>query len=749
MVVLNTRLESNADSNYPISYLELQDWQAGVRSFDGMAGFTDATMNVADEAHTPERLQGAYVSGNTFSLIGQRPALGRGIHAEDDRVGADPVVILSDSVWRRRYASDPTVIGQSIRVNGVSSTVIGVMPSAFGFPNDAAIWQPLALLPEAVRNRREDRSVLVLGRMAAGVTLEHALADVTSAAADLRAQSSDRTENLIPKIRTFREFFLGSESSTLFVLMLTAVGSVLLIACANVANLLLARSASRATEISIRLAIGARRGRVVRQLLLECTLLAVVASALGLALSSAGVRLFGRAIANTGAPYWFDFSLDAPVFVFMACVCASTVVCCGLVPALQTTRPHIAEVLRDGSRGSSGSRNGRWAGGLVIAQFALTLPVLMTAALTLRELIALREMDIGMETSGVTLLNLDLARSKYTSSEALGAFYRQLDERLGAMREMSATYASDAPHRGGATRELTVDGAGTDSLPSGRSVTQLAIGPRYFEVVGARLTRGHEFTAVDGPRVAIVNERLTALLFQDRDPIGRRVRMEATQAGQDASEWLTIVGVASNIRQRSTGLQQFDPVIYVPYSARPLSFATILARSSLDTGAVAARLRADITALDPDLPLFDVRTLDASLAFDRWPTRVFGTMFSAFAAMALLLAAIGLYGVTAYSISQRRREIGIRAALGARAGQMVWTVMRRAAGQVVAGLLLGIGGAVAMGRALQRLPMSVQGTDVLALVGICAMLVLVATAACLVPTRRAIRLNPVDALRLE
>ncbi len=750
MVVLNARIESNPDTNFPVSYLELLDWRAGARTFDGLAGFTDATMNLAGDDDQPERLSGAYVSAETFALTGQRPALGRPFRAEDDRPGAAPVVMLSDAVWRRRYAGDPAIVGRQLRVNGVAATVIGVMPAGFGFPNNAAVWQTLAMLPDETRARRDNRSLLVLGRMAPGVTLAQALADVTAVAASLPGRSSAPGQNVVPKLRTFREFFTGPDLRTGFALLLAAVGFVLLIACANVANLLLARGARRSREITVRMSLGASRGRIVRQLLLECALLSAAATSAGAALSLAGVRLFENAIAGTGAPYWFDFGSDVRVFAFLALVGVGAVALFGLLPALQTTRTNLLAVLSHGARGSSGAGSQRWAGGLVVGQLALTLTLLMSAGLVIRDLVELRAMPIGLATGGVTVMTVDLGRPQTAGGDdATRRFYRALDERLAALSDLLATYATSAPLGGASERHLGIADLDTAGNTPRRQISHLAVGPRYFEVLGVHVRQGRAFDAPDRGRAAIINQRLADLYFPDQDPIGQRVRLEPFRDVIAASDWLTVVGVVPNVRQRSTGSREFDPVLYEPYGISPLGFATFVVRSPLDVGVVASRIRAELRAVDPDLPLFDVRTLDAAIAFERWSTRLFGTMFGAFAGMALLLAAIGLYGVTAYAVSQRTREIGIRAALGAQSRQIWWAVGRRATVQVALGVVLGTAGALGMGRLLQSLLQAVNGTDPLTLAAVCGLLVLVTAGACAVPARRAMRINPVDALRAE
>jgi predicted permease len=372
----------------------------------------------------------------------------------------------------------------------------------------------------------------------------------------------------------------------------------------------------------------------------------------------------------------------------------------------------------------------------------------MGAGLLLTELMALRQMRVGIDTRGVTVMRIDLPRPQYTPPDARAAFYSRLGERLGALNGMRATYATLAPASGAAEQFLGVDGRPVEEARN-RPVSQLLIGPDYFEVLEAGPVRGRSFAATDREGVAIVNDRLAQLHFQGRDPIGTRIRFEQWRSDIPASGWFTIVGVAPNVRQRATGERPVDPVVYVPYAGDPPPFATLLVKSTLPASDVVTAIRATVGSIDPDLPIFDVRTLDDALAYARWSTRLFGTMFAIVAAMALLLASIGLYALTAYSVSLRTREIGVRMALGGRGRHIWWTVGGRGVGQIAIGLLLGTGGALLMGRALQGLLRSTDGTTAPTLVFVALLLVVVTLAACFAPARRALRLSPVNALRAE
>jgi len=733
------------------SYLDVLDWRNGVAAFDGIGAADEQTMNVSDEVRSAERFEGAFVSWDTFALVGIRPVMGRDFRADDDRAGATPVVMLGHDIWRSRYASDGSIVGRTIRVNGVPSVVVGVMPDNFGFPSTAELWQPLALLSSEQRDDRRYRAFDAFGRIRAGVTIEQATADLGRVMNGLAAQHPDTNKETEPRLATFR-IGVGGPIRILFATLLGAVAFVLLIACANVANLLLARVAGRVREVSVRMSMGASRWRIVRQLLVENLLLAALAGAAGLALSVGGIRLFWASAADTHPPYWLRFPFDARVFGYLAAVCLGTTILFGLLPALQTARTNLVEVLNDAGRAASGGRRSRRLSGvLVVGQVALTLVLLSGALAVVQNAVALSSVEAGVDTSRLLRLRIDLPATSYAAPEQRIAFYRRLEDRV-AGSAMRASFANVPPLAGGRPRALEVNGQ-----TAGRSrptTTQVTIGARYFETLATRPLRGRDFVRGDGEPgrgAVIVNERFAALYLSGADPIGQRIRLSDPGAPgtpvSNPTEWLTVVGVAQNVRQRLPAGYGFDPVVYVPFTTDVVWSINVLLRSDGDLAAAAAALRADVAAIDPDLPLFDVRTVDDLLAFQRWGQRIFGTMFFVFASLALGMAAIGLYAVTAYSVSQRTREFGVRVALGAPSTHVAWLAARRTSVQVAAGLLLGAAGAVGVSKVTPSVVSASRAGDPLFLSTIVALVVAVAALACLLPTRRAVRVDPVVALR--
>jgi len=749
IVALGVRDVGNTQRTEGLSYLELRDWQSGARTFEGIGAYDEQTMNLSDDEYAAERFEGAFVSSNTFALVGQRSVIGRTLEASDERDNATPVVVLGWTVWQRRYRASPDIVGRTIRVNGVPSIVIGVMPEGFGFPTISEVWRPLAALEPDMKNDRGNRRLSAFGRLRESVTFEQARTDLQGVITSL-ASASPTNRTVEPRIEEFRSD-VGGPIVALFAAMTGAVAFVLLIACANVANLLLARAATRAHEISVRMSIGASRWRIVRQLLVESLVLATCAGVLALALSAAAVRVFWFSAAESHPPYWLQFPLDWRVITYLTVICLMTSVLFGLVPALYTAKTNVVEAL---TRGVTGGRRGRrWSAALVVGQLALTMVLLSGAGAMVRNIVRLSTTDPGVDTAALIRLRLDLPAPAYNLPEQRLSFYRRLDERLESM-PLRASIANAVPASGGALRQLVVEGR-PDTQPGARpTATSVAIGDRYFDTIGARKIRGRMFAAGDGEQgrgAAIVNERFVAMHFGDQDAIGRRIRLAvpggpATGPGS-GTEWMTIVGVVANVQQRPPSDGSFDPVVYVPLATTADWGVNILVRSQLAPGLLSSQIQEQLRAVDPDIPVFDVRTIDDLLSFQRWAERVFGSMFAIFAAVALTLATVGLYAVTAYAVSQRTREIGLRIALGAGARHVWWLVTRRASIQLAIGLLVGLAGSVAV---LRLLPLQITRTEgdhsgTLALVT--ALLVLVALTACLIPARRALAVDPAQTLK--
>lgn len=743
------------------SYMDLEDWRAQSKSFAGLSCFQQTSMSVTDSGHPPDRTPGARVCANAFGLLGQPMHLGRDFLPHEDKKGAEPVVIIGYGLWKSRYGGDPNILGRSVKINGVAATIVGVMPEGVRFPSNADMWQPL--VPNENSVRRNQRNMTVFARLAPGVNQAKAQAEMSGIAGQLAKQFPDTNENIDALVMTFNQRFNGGPIRIVFLALLGAVGFVLLIACANVANLQLARSAQRAREVAVRVALGASRARVVRQLLVESTMLAFIGGLLGLGLSTVGVRLFDRAVEGSGKPYWIQFTFDPIVFGYLALICLATGILFGLAPALQVSKTNVNEILKEGGRGAAGGRRARWlTSTMVVVELALTIVLLVGAGLMIRSFLKLYSLDLGARTDHLLTMSIGLPDQKYPKPEQRQIFYESLMTRLQAVPGMQVSaMASAIPFGGSDQRRLEIDGKPVAAETQKPRVAYIAISPQYFDVVAAPLRRGRGFTETDGGpggEVAIVNERFAAQHFTNEDPVGRRIRLltgdgrtqpKPATPPPPEPKWLTIVGISPTIRQGNRQALEPDAVVYVPYRLESYSFMNILTRSQTESGALTMQVRQTVQSLDAELPVGNVQTMDQFLAQARWPYRVFGTMFAIFAVIALVLSAVGIYAVTAYSVTQRTQEIGVRMALGARGGQVSWLILRRGLVQLVIGLTIGLAGALPLSGVLQSLVVQIPTKDPVTFGAIAGILIAVTVAACLIPARRATRLDPLVALRAE
>jgi putative ABC transport system permease protein len=743
-----------------VSHLDFKDWSAATQSFTGLAAHSGGAFALSDEGRAPERYPGAYLSANGLQLIRVSPVIGRGFRPEDDVPGATPVLLLGSTVFKNRYGSDPAVIGRTVRVNETPAVVIGVMPEGFKFPQNADVWQPLGTMPRLLEQKRNQRNFEVLGRLKDGVSAEQARAELSTISERLAREYPDVNKDVQSTLQTFNERVNGGQIRTVFLSLMAAVAFVLLIACANVANLLLARAANRAREVSVRVSLGASRRRIVRQLLIESLLLALVSGVLGFAFARVGVNLFDI-VTIEQRPAWIHFTMDYRVFAYLAAICLVTAIVFGLAPALHVARTDVNEVLKEGGRsGSAGVRVRRWAGVLVVAELALTLVLLAGAGFMMRNFMNMYRLDLGIETSHLLTMSLSLPDAKYPAVEQRLAFYERVQERLAA-KFQTVSLATQVPLQGGFQRRLEIEGRPVPAGQQPPTVSIIAIDPRYFDTLGVRVVRGRVFTAADGQPgqdTAIINQRFADLHFAGEDPLGRRIVLSIAPDGGDPppgiprSQTVTVVGISPNVRQGGSPADQgFPPVAYLPYRSNIRAAMSLLARSDGDPKQLIPVLREEMRAIDPDLPLFNIRTMDETLAQQRWPFRVFGTMFAIFALAALLLSAIGLYAVTAYSVNQRTQEIGVRTALGAQSNQVVWLFFRRALLHLSIGLTIGIAGALGVGAIFEsaNLLVQVNGRDPITIGSIAMVLLVVSLTASLLPARRATQLDPVTALRRE
>lgn len=751
------------DLRFAFRLIIKERWVSGVAIMAVALGIgVNATMNISDDRAWPEQVRGTWLTSNAFRILQEQPLLGRDFVPGDERKGADPVVIIGHRMWMNRYGADPSVLGKSLRINGQPAAIIGVMPASMMFPNNTEVWAPF--IPSEAQGRRNVRPLSVFGRLADGSSRDEAQAELNGIAQQFAAAYPDTNKDLVAaRVETFTERFVGGQARVMFLVVMGAVCFVLLIACANVANLLLSRSAHRAREIAVRIALGASRRRVVRQLLVESVLLAVIGGSIGLLLAVAGVRVFDAAVQDPGKPFWIIFKVDYVVFGYMAAICVLTAILFGLAPALHVSKTNTNDVLKESGRGSAGTRRARWLSGvMVVVELALTVVLLAGAGLLIRSFIKMYSLDLGISTDHLMTMRMQLPESKYATPDARRAFYEQLEPRLAAIPGVEAVaITTSVPPFGTGQRRVEIDGRPALSSIEGQrtpdeplNVATVTISPQFFEAVRVTMRRGRSFRDTDGApcsEAVVINERMAAQFFAGEDPIGRRLRLPPREPppGQPPAVWRTIVGISPSIRHSAP--QDVEPaaIVYLPYRQEPPSGASLLVRSQLPPGSVMDAVRRTVQAIDRDQPVFTIQTLEQLLAENRWPYRIFGVMFAVFGAIALVLSAVGLYAVMAYSVTQRTQEIGVRVALGAEGRQVSWMILKRGLLQLAVGLTAGLAGAFALSRVMRRLVIQITPTDPVTFTAITILLAVVSIAACLLPARRATRVDPPVALRAE
>ena len=756
--------------NGNVSYADYLAWSATATSFEGFGADTGGTMNLSDDRRPAERMRGSFISATSFRLLRTKPILGREFIAEDERPGAPSVTLLGYDVWQGRFGGDPSVVGHGVRVNGVPSIVIGVMPPGFSFPMTAQLWQPITAINGLSETNRRTRNLNLFGRLADGVSLEQARSELQTIAAQIAQDHPDTNKDLKAMLGTLKEGASGGpQAAVILATFMGAVAFVLLIACANVASLLLARSAHRAREVAIRASLGATRWRIVRQLLIECGLIAALASVLGLWLSIYGAREMASAfnVMEIGAPgaatkpYWVDLSADTATWMFLGAAGLFASLAIGLVPSWHLSRTNVNDVLKDGGRaGSATVRARRMTGGLLIAQLALTVILLTGAGLMIRTYFSLYLTDLVLDTRGVVTMRVVLPAQKYASRDEQQQFVETLHERLRGLPVFASVgLGSDIPFHplGFASGALTIEGhAAADAEPP--SVFRVIAGPGYFETLGLQIVRGRALTGRDslsGQEAAVINERFAAKFFPGGDALGQRIQIKppATAAAAPDLPWFTIVGVTRSLPNFMPNRHE-EAVAYLPMRAdpAPLRAVSILVRSADPTAGKAAgavTLREQVSAIDADLPVFGIQTLDEAAALARVPSRLVATWFITLALIALILATVGLYALTAHGVAQRAQEIGVRMALGAQSEQVVWLFVRRTLLQLVVGLSLGIAGALAVGKLLSTFLRDTNPRDLITLALVSVLLVVVAMVASIWPARKAARVDPVVALRAD
>ena len=732
----------------PVSYPDFIDWRKHTRKFQGLAAATYQSMTLNDRGGIPENYIGARLTVNCFSLIGQKPFIGRDFVPGEDQRTAAAVVILGYSIWKNRYGANPSILGRTVSVNEVATTVIGVMPDGMKFPQNQDLWLPL--IPTANLEKRGSHDLSVFGRLADGATLREAQTEMDQLSKTLQKEYPKSNAGVGVLVQTYNDSANGGPIRTIFLALLGAVVFVLLIGCANVANLLLARSVSRSKEISIRIALGASRWRVIRQLLIESVLLGLIGGAIGLFLAVWGVRMFDVATANTGKPYWIKFAMDYTVFGYLAGLCVLTGILFGLAPALHISKLDVNETLKEGGRGSSaGSRVKLLSGFLVVSELALALVLLIGAGLMIRSFLKLYGLDTGINPNNLLTMRYNLPELKYPNRESRAAFEERLMPRLASIPGVeSVALTSTLPLQGSANYPLELQGQAPVEADKRPTAFAMTITPQYFQAVGAQIIRGRAFDDSDGapgkPSV-IVNKRFAAKYWPGDDPIGKKLHL----IRDPDQPWLTVVGICPDITQNDPNKVDVDPIVYIPFRQDPLRGAAIVARTRPAPNSLISAFRKEVRGVDEDLPVFEVKSMQDFLVDRRWPFRVFGSLFAIFALIALALSSVGIYAVMAYSVSRRTQEIGVRMALGATTADVLRLVFSLGLKQLAIGLVIGLAAAFGLTRVLTALLMRISPTDPSTFAGISLLLTAIGLTACWIPARKATRIDPMIALRYE
>jgi putative ABC transport system permease protein len=738
--VVDIAARDEAGRAQPLAHREFDELKAGrSHALEDVAAYVNRPAAVRDETMPADRINLSYISANALSLIRQQPFLGRDFRPDDDRPGRATVVLLGADLWHTRYSADPGIIGRFVTINGTPAAVVGVMPEGFRFPDNADAWQPLSAL-----NSSEDvRIWRAYGRLAAGATPAQAQDGIT---AILQRQSQPSTR-AIPGgaiVMPINERYLGRITDPAWLAFITAGLLLVLIACSNVANLLLARGVRRAHEIAIRLSLGATRSRIVRQLLVESAMLTALSGVVAVGISIIGLRVFSAAIPEGGLPYWVRLTFDARVVLVLFAVCTGTVLVSGVAPALQLARTNLNSTMKEAANTTSASPGARrWTWVFLTLQLAFTVIMLSGVGITVQSFYLLRHRGPSIDAKHILTFGITLPAEAYRAPEQRLAFYRSLQERVtGAERAVAVSVASALPASAGQPREVIPDGR--DGTAPVRVRANL-IDDRYFTALGLPLLAGRAFTRDEGAagRMSIiVNQRFAEMFLPRGNAVGQLVRLRAAPGSPGpVDEIHTVVGVTSSMRQQPT--LEPDPLLYLPLPLSAMSSVVVLVRAKHEPAALAPAVREIARQIDPNVPLYRVMTLERASWEGRWNARVSAGIISTLAFIALALATVGLAALTAHAVAQRSRELGIRLALGAARREVVLLVLRRVLLQVTVGLIFGAIGA----KGWERL-FGGAGVTTMATLGIVSLLVVCVTMGVSAwPAARAARIDPLLMLR--
>jgi putative ABC transport system permease protein len=678
-----------------------------------------------------------------------KPIMGRNFLPEENQPGKGAVAVITHSLWQRRFGGDPNILNKTITINSITRTVVGVMPERFNFPKGAEVYAPLPMTPELMKSRG-DHSYYVLGRLKPGASIPGAQAELDNITARLEQQFPETNKGWGATIFPIVADTVRTYDTALWIMM-GAVGFVLLIACANVANLMLARASGRQKEIALRTALGASRWRIVRQLLTESLIVALIGGALGVLIGFWGIdalRAANPAEASRFAPGWYQLGINAPVLLFTLGLSVVSGIVFGLVPALQASRTNLNDSLKEGGRQTSASSH-RLRSSLVVFEFALSLVLLVGAGLLTRSFLALVKTDPGFNPDHVLTMNLMLPAAKYKDQPARAAFYNDLVQRVKTQPGVESAAVVNYLPLGGANSSdsYLVEGEPEPAPGDEHGGRYRVATPDYFRTMGISIVRGRGFTDQDragAPPVVIVNEAFVRKHWPGADPIGKRIRFYGPL---ERAPWMQVVGVIADVKHELN--LAVTPEYYLPHAQNPWNAMVLVAKTSVEPGSLAGALRQQVWAIDKDQPVFDVKTMQEVRSTSVAVYSFSSVMLGIFAFVALLLASIGIYGVMAFAVTQRTQEIGIRIALGARSVDVLKLVVKHGMKLALLGMVIGLAGSWAVTRFIEKLLVGVEATDLLTFSVVSVCLLVAAFVACYLPARRATKVDPLVALRYE
>jgi len=734
--------------NVSVSYPNFLDWRQQSHSFSAMAVVNNVAFNLSGVAQ-PENIGGYAVSPNFLALVGVRPVLGRDFLPAEEKPGTAPVILLSYQLWQSHLGGDPAVIGRSITLDGRSFSIVGILPPAFRLLDRTDVLVPIGVFAADLTDRGERGDTDVVGRLSPGVRLSQAAVEMATITARLAAQYPQSNHGFGAHLESFREAFSGDTRLAALVLF-GAVVFVLLIACVNVANLFLVRGAARAREIALRQAFGASRGRLIRQMLTESFVLAFCGGILGIILGAWGISGLGHLL-PADSVQTMGVRMDLSVFLFASVTIILVAFAFGLIPALQATHPDLQATLKEGGRSAtSASAPHRLRAALAVAETALALVLLVGAGLMLKSLYHLIQVSPGFQPARVLYMELDLRNDQYSKDPAILNFWQQVLDRVRVIPGVeSAALGTGVPLTGNHRRsDITIEGLPTPGPGEFPHPDRHNVSAAYITTMGIPLLGGRNFSDADNetaPDVALINSTMARRFWTDGDPIGKRFLWG--HPGKD-EKWITIVGVVADTKLY--GLDNPARLeVYSPYRQHPSADMNLVVRSPMDPASLTSAIRAAVAAIDKDQPIFDVHTMQQLVDDSISTRRLTLVLLGIFSALALMLAAIGIYGVMAYSVALRTQEIGIRMALGAQQKDVLRLILGQGARIAFFGVAIGLGAAAALARLLSSLLYSVSTSDPITFAAVSVLLLAIALLACYVPARRALRVDPIIALRYE